>query len=61
MFKSYLANPCNLIIFIINQMDTHYALVLSLTQFMGLEFGIFGGFRWVCSSGLVDELGLGSI
>ena len=28
---------------------------------MGSEFGIFGGFRWVCSSVLVDEPGLGKV
>ena len=31
------------------------------TQFMGSEFGIFGGFGWVCISVLVDEPGFGRV
>ena len=36
-------------------------LVLGRTQFVGLEFGIFGGFGWVRSSVLVGELGFGRV
>ena len=32
-------------------------IVLGQTQFMGLKFGIFGGFGWVRSSILVDKPG----
>ena len=31
--------------------------MLGRTQFVGLKFGIFGGFGWVRSSILVDEPG----
>ena len=31
--------------------------MLGRTQFVGSEFGIFGGFEWVRSSVLVGELG----
>ena len=31
------------------------------TQFVGSEFGIFGGLGWVCSSVLVGELGFGRV
>ena len=34
-----------------------YRLVLGWTQFVGLEFGIFGGFGWVHSLVLVGEPG----
>ena len=36
-------------------------LVLGRTQFVGSEFGIFGGFGWVRSSVLVGELGFGRV
>ena len=36
-------------------------LVLSQTQFVGSEFGIFGGFGWVRSSVLVNEPGFGRV
>ena len=35
--------------------------MLGQTQFVGLEFGIFGGFRWVRSSIWVDEPGFGRV
>ena len=34
-------------------------LVLGQTGFMGSEFGIFGGFWWVCGSVLVGKPGFG--
>ena len=34
-----------------------YVLVLGRTQFVGSEFGNFGGFEWVRSSILVGEPG----
>ena len=34
-----------------------YILVLGRTQFVGSEFGNFGGFKWVRSSILVGEPG----
>ena len=36
-------------------------LVLGRTQFVGSEFGIFGGFGWVCSSVLVGKPGFGRV
>ena len=36
-------------------------LVLSQTQFVGSEFGIFGGFEWVLSLILVDNPGFGRV
>ena len=36
-------------------------LVLGQTQFIGSKFKIFGGFGWVCSSFLIDELGFGRV
>ena len=36
-------------------------LVLGRTQFVGSEFGIFGGFGWVRSSVLVGEPGFGRV
>ena len=38
-----------------------YILVLGRTQFVGSEFGIFGGFGWVRSSVLVGKLGFGRV
>ena len=34
---------------------------MTRTQFVGSEFEIFGGFRWVYSSVLVDKLGFGRV
>ena len=49
----------------INQIQYQYyiqcSVVLGRTQFVGSEFGIFGGFGWVCSSVLVGELGFGRV
>ena len=36
-------------------------VMLDWTNFVGSEFGIFGGFGWVCSSVLVDEPGFGRV
>ena len=36
-------------------------LVLGRTQFVGSEFGIFGGFGWVRSSVLVGKPGFGRV
>ena len=38
-----------------------FGLVLGQTQFVGSEFGILGGFGWVCSLILVDKPGLRSV
>ena len=38
-----------------------FLIVLVQTQFVCSEFGIFGGFGWVCSSVLVDESGFGRV
>ena len=38
-----------------------FELVLGRTQFVGSEFGIFGGFGWVCSSVLVGKPGFGRV
>ena len=38
-----------------------YTLVLCQTQFVGSEFGIFGGFGWVRSLVLVGEPGFGRV
>ena len=38
-----------------------YLVVLGQTQFVGSEFGMFGGFGWVCSSVLVGKLGFGRV
>ena len=38
-----------------------FRLVKGRTLFIGSEFGIFGGFGWVCSSVLVDEPGFGRV
>ena len=38
-----------------------FRLVMGRTQFMGSEFGIFGGFGWDRSSVLVDESGFGRV
>ena len=35
--------------------------MLGRTQFVGSEFGIFGGFGWVRSSVLVGEPGFGRV
>ena len=35
-----------------------FKIVLDQTQYVGMEFGIFGWFRWVLSLILVDEPGL---
>ena len=35
--------------------------MLGRTQFVGSEFGIFGGFGWVCSSVLVGKPGFGRV
>ena len=34
-----------------------FEIVLGLKKFVGLKVRIFGGFRWVCNSVLVDEPG----
>ena len=42
-------------------LESIHRLVLGRTQFVGSEFGIFGGLGWVCSSVLVGELGFGRV
>ena len=39
-------------------MDSFHSSVGSTPQFVGSKFGISGEFKWVCSSILVDDLGL---
>ena len=36
-----------------------FEIVLGRKKFVGLKVRIFGGFRWVCNSVLVDEPGFG--